>query len=337
MKVILLLCSLFILQSSILFEKCYDDTALTVTGVNSANCIEKNTKEPNDFESQYLSSDEDVKNLVEDVYMNIRYPKLSERAYDDYTESWFYIDSDHSTIDQFRNYYLQFMNEECFNYLFQVLDIQIFNGEVIYNKESEFSSYEMDLDGEREIFITSRTDQTCQLKVPYKFSGMRHAEPDLDYGEVWLEKQQSGEWKIVKISQWLNDLIYYEFKDYKYIYFINSENHFQEFINSYGKNTKGDSISTEIIRNGEYILSDSDKRLLTEADLEPLSKISAVLAYYEIEARHGYVSVFGDAFISYELYFEYYCKWYTGNRDKNDLSEIEKANQEILKKYIEQF
>ncbi len=68
-----------------------------------------------------------------------------------------------------------------------------------------------------------------------------------------------GEWKIVKISQWLNDLTCYEFKEYAGMFLIK-------------------------------ICTESDKRLLTESDLQPLTKLSAILAYYEIEARHGSIS-----------------------------------------------
>lgn len=348
MKVLILLCSLCILYRSILSVKSYNDIFVITSETENAVWLEENTQEDSDInqETEIFNqemffgdiTDEEVKLFFETIYLEMRYPPLSHSVSGGYMETWFYIYSDYKNPDELKKYFLQFMNEETFNYLFRIFDYKIYNGQVIKNTESEFSRYEVDFDGEREFYIINRTGNTCQIKVPFKYRGFHDVEPKADYGEVWLEKQPGGEWKIVKISQWLNDLICYEFKEYKSIFFINSEKHYEQFLEKYGKNYKGESISTQIIRNGDYILPESDKRLLTESDLEPLTKLSAVLAYYEIEARHGYVSEWGDSFISFDLYFTYYCSWFNLYSDsQNGLSNIEKENQEILQNYINQF
>lgn len=281
-------------------------------------------------------TDEDAYFLISKVFLEMRYFPLSRTVPGDDTAGWvYYIDSNYSDPDDFKNYFLQFMNEETFNYLFQMDNYAIYDGYVARNTESELSRYVFDREGTREFHTVTRTESKYHIKVPFIYSGMRDAEPKEDYCDVWLEKQNGGTWKITKLSQWLNDLIYYEFKEYEDIFIIVSESEYEQFLKKYGENHNGERISTHIIRNGDYILPDSNKRLLTESDLQPLNKISAMLAYYEIEARHGYVSDWQDSFISFDMYFTYHCPWYEGMPcDQNELNDFERENQEILQRYI---
>lgn len=80
----------------------------------------------------------------------------------------------------------------------------------------------------------------------------------------------------------------------------------------------------------DYILPESNKRLLTEEDLEGLSSEQLRLARNEIFARHG--RIFGSSDL--QDYFES-KSWYKGTADADDfqdssLSEIESKNVEFI-------
>lgn len=82
-----------------------------------------------------------------------------------------------------------------------------------------------------------------------------------------------------------------------------------------------------------YILPDSSSRILSDSEVSGLSKEELRLARNEIFARHG--RKFDDAQL--QSYFES-KSWYNGTIDPDDfsesmLSEIEKKNIELIKKY----
>lgn len=87
--------------------------------------------------------------------------------------------------------------------------------------------------------------------------------------------------------------------------------------------------------NQGYIFPNSDKELLTEADLEGLSAEECKRARNEIYARHG--RKFKDEEV--QAYFEAF-DWYEGVIEPDDfeedmLSEIEKANRDLIVAYEE--
>lgn len=79
----------------------------------------------------------------------------------------------------------------------------------------------------------------------------------------------------------------------------------------------------------DYLIPDSDSRLLTEAELRPYDKATLALIRNEILARHGYP-------FKKTMYREYFDarEWY--HRDENfaysSLNSIEMANVELIKK-----
>ena len=87
------------------------------------------------------------------------------------------------------------------------------------------------------------------------------------------------------------------------------------------------------IRDSNYILPDSSKRILADSEVSGLSKSELRLARNEIFARHG--RMFDDQ----ELQDYFNSKsWYRGTIRPEDfsesmLSETEKANIETIKKY----
>lgn len=346
---LILLCSLCVLFASNLYVKNNDDK-LSISykiksNLRSDECMKEGDsilkqEEMSDIKIPYGDiTDEEASLFIENIFFSMRYFPLAETVNEDGMKGWvYYIDSDYANPVEFKKYCLQFMNEETFDYFFRIFEYEIYDDLVIRNTESELSKYVIDNSGERKFQTINRTENMLQLKIPFIYSGMSDVEPKEDYGEVWLEKQSSGEWKIIRISQWLNDLTVYEFKEFANIFLIKSESDFEQFLNKYGKDNKGERISTQIIRNGAYILPESDKKMLTESDLQSLTKLSATLAFYEIEARHGYVSEWEDSFISFYLYFAYHCPWFSRwPENQKELTDIEKENQEILQKYIKSF
>lgn len=82
--------------------------------------------------------------------------------------------------------------------------------------------------------------------------------------------------------------------------------------------------------NGEYILPDSDKRLIGREDLMNLSPEQCKMARNEIYARHG--RKFKDAAL--QSYFDS-CPWYSGRIEPDSfsdsyLSEVEKKNRDTI-------
>lgn len=106
-------------------------------------------------------------------------------------------------------------------------------------------------------------------------------------------------------------------------------------VTSSGESTTGvdRAVSDE---NAEYIINDSNVRKLTDADVSGLSKDQLRLARNEILARHG--RRFKDEGL--QNYFDS-KSWYSGTISPKDfdinmdsrLSEIERANVEMIKKY----
>ena len=84
---------------------------------------------------------------------------------------------------------------------------------------------------------------------------------------------------------------------------------------------------TSIFKYTDYILPESDKRILKESEVSKLSKKQLALARNEIFARHGRAFTNSE----YKAYFES-KSWYKVNKNFNydnessNLSDIEKAN-----------
>lgn len=108
-------------------------------------------------------------------------------------------------------------------------------------------------------------------------------------------------------------------------------------VNPSGSVDNGDQAATNAINpefslgKGDYIIPDSDKRKLTENDLQGLSKQNIDLARNEIYARHGYI--FKTAL--YKNYFEK-KSWYKPdmNFSESIFSEIEKYNVKFILDYV---
>lgn len=91
---------------------------------------------------------------------------------------------------------------------------------------------------------------------------------------------------------------------------------------------------TDTMANADFILPDSDKRYLTEAEVSTLSKDKLALGRNEIFARHGFV-------FKNQVYAQYFTSksWYSPNSSYDGgeslLNEYEKANCILIKKFEE--
>lgn len=81
------------------------------------------------------------------------------------------------------------------------------------------------------------------------------------------------------------------------------------------------------LSSSEYILPDSDKKVLGEEDTANLSKDQLRLARNEIYARHGYVFKSADL----QKYFSSKSWYHTDATYNGSLSEVEKENVKFLK------
>jgi hypothetical protein len=81
------------------------------------------------------------------------------------------------------------------------------------------------------------------------------------------------------------------------------------------------------LSSSEYILADSDKKVLGEEDIAALSKRQLRLARNEIYARHGYVFNSADL----QRYFSSKSWYQTDTSYNGALSEVEKENVKLLK------
>lgn len=99
------------------------------------------------------------------------------------------------------------------------------------------------------------------------------------------------------------------------------------------KSNKSDTKKEEEQTNNDYILKDSDSKLITESDLSELTAEQLRLARNEIYARHG--RKFNDSTL--QSYFNK-CSWYHGTIDPDSfsddlLNDFEKQNKDIITNY----
>ena len=168
--------------------------------------------------------------------------------------------------------------------------------------------------------------------------------PDTDKGQIFLTLCDDNKWRISKISQWYDDLVFYELEEY-IDEFFDSQNNVKEdydtFIRDYGYDKNGNRISMQILRYSlkDAILASSSFDVLENLDdgyiLEHLSKLATYIAYEEIYARHG------KMYPKYSIEYNYFngLSWYKENKEfsEDDLSDIERHNLEIIKSHLEEF
>lgn len=292
-------------------------------------------------ESEEKFTNQNVTDFIKDIYMEMRYFPLGEVVEDIEYFTYRYLDGEYSKPEVFKAYFIRYMNEEVYDYLFYMFGYQIYNGKVIVDGELERSRYEFNI--EKESIITDIKKNRCYIKSPFIYWGLDEKMEKEDIGQLCIEQQKNGSWKVIFITQWFNDLLYYDLREDMTIFWEYGKKDLEGIIQKYGTDSSERRISMKIIRanessNNGSILPYSNKYEVTESDLKPLTKISAILAYYEITARYGDTFQGLEPFI--KRYFLSRCPWYIvneNNYNEDCLSELEKRNQEIIRKYIDSF
>ena len=167
--------------------------------------------------------------------------------------------------------------------------------------------------------------------------------PEISDGEVYLELCEDNKWRISKVSQWLNDLAYYDLGNEMKVFFdpeYSSLPEYEEFMEKYGYDSKGNRISMYISTddNDEIFMGSDTYIISSQSNLEKLkklSKLAACMAREEIYARHG------KMYTKNSPEYNYFIRksWYEENESfkESDLNDIEKENIKIISDYIESF
>ena len=193
--------------------------------------------------------------------------------------------------------------------------------------------------------ILSRGDnEICIESVFNKDSSLGDGMPNTDKGQIFLSLCDDNKWRISKISQWYDDLVFYELEEYIDEFFDIKNNvkaDYEAFIKEYGYDKNGNRIGMQMLRYfPKYsVLSSSSFDVLEKLDdsyiLGILSKLATHIAYEEIYARHGKI------YPKYSIEYNYFngLDWYNENKEfsENDLSDIERHNLEIIKAHLEEF
>ena len=94
--------------------------------------------------------------------------------------------------------------------------------------------------------------------------------PDTDKGQIFLTLCDDNKWRISKIYQWYDDLVFYELEEY-IDEFFDSQNNVKEdydtFIRDYGYDKNGNRISMQMLR---YYLKDA---ILASSSFDVLEKL----------------------------------------------------------------
>ena len=201
------------------------------------------------------------------------------------------------------------------------------------------------LDSGSDFRILARKNNEICIEADFnKDSSLGEGMPDTDKGHIFLSLCDDNKWRISRISQWYDDLVFYELEEYIDEFFDsqnNTKEDYEAFIKEYGYDKNGNKIPMQMLRSfPKYaVLSSSSFAVLEELEdsytLKRLSKLATYIACEEIYARHGKI------YPKYSIEYNYFngLDWYKENKEfsENDLSDIEKHNLEIIKAHLEGF
>ena len=243
-------------------------------------------------------------------------------------------------------YHRNYIKDVAYEYLTSMYRITRFNSGVGKAKQAfESGTVRYRVDALGDFSILSRVDnEICIEAVFNKDSSLGEGMPDTDKGQIFLTLCDDNKWRISKISQWYDDLVFYELEEYIDEFFDtqnNTKEDYEAFIKEYGYDKNGNRIGMQMLRYlpKDEILINSGSGSLEEFGnmyiLRILSKLATHLAYEEIYARHGKI------YPKYSIEYNYFngLDWYKENKEfsENDLSDIERHNLEIIKAHLEEF
>ena len=207
-------------------------------------------------------------------------------------------------------------------YIYQIKEVD--EGYSYTDWYAEYDYYWTDMT--EEMTLISQDDTYCEVGIVLQH-GWRTGW-DYETVPVRLEWREEG-WKIVDISQWYNDFRYYYMPEGDFFPEYFTRELAEDLEECFGTDEEGNRviIAAKVDENG-YILADSSERLLSEEEIDELSKYELYLAVQEIYARHG--KKFSDPvlywhFNNQEWYKPYHFLFY-----EETLSEIETENIRLL-------
>ena len=243
-------------------------------------------------------------------------------------------------------YHRNYIKDVVYEYLTSMYRIKRFNSGMGKEKQGfEGGTVRYRVDALGDFSILSRVDNEICIEADFnKDSSLGDGMPDTDKGQIFLTLCDDNKWRISKISQWYDDLVFYELEGYIDEFFDSQNNvkeDYEAFIKEYGYDKNGNRIGMQMLRYlpKDEILINSSSGSLEEFGnmyiLRILSKLATHLAYEEIYARHGKI------YPKYSIEYNYFngLDWYKENKEfsENDLSDIEKHNLEIIKAHLEEF
>ena len=294
-------------------------------------------------------SDERVIEIIKEIsdFMDSREKlgvEISYRESDGYHDYYFENPEDDEKL---YIYHRDYIKDEAYHYLCKMYDIGFYRGRNTQSGESEsglsnYMYYKIDTNGK--FYLKNRDEKNICVQIQFiKSEILTENMPQISDGEVYLELCEDNKWRISKVSQWLNDLAYYDLGYEMKVFFdpeYNSLPEYEEFIEKYGYDSKGNRISMYISTDdNDEIFTGSDTDIISSQSnlekLKKLSKLAACMAREEIYARHGKI------YPKFSTEFNYFIRkiWYQENENfsENDLSDIEKENIKIISEYIKSF
>ena len=242
-------------------------------------------------------------------FMNVRKPSVYDR-------------------EEVRSRLQYYFDDSIIDYVLYIYQIKETEGGYTYFPYDEFDLfyYQKDWSKEMEMTLISQDDTYCEVGVVFRH-GWRTGW-DYETVPVRLELREDG-WKIVDISQWYNDFRYYYMPEGDFFPEYFTQELAEDLEECFGTDEEGNRviIAAEVDENG-YILADSSERLLSEEEIEGLSKYELYLAVQEIYARHG--KKFSDPMLYWHFNNQKWYKPYHFLFYEETLSEIETENIRLL-------
>lgn len=270
--------------------------------------------------------------------------EISYRESDGYHDYYFENKDDEEKLYVYNRDYIK---DAAYDYLCEMYDIRFYRGRHTQPGESgsglsNYMYYKIYTQGE--FHVKDRNTKSICLQVQFIKNGILADDmPKISDGEVYFELCEDNKWRISKVSQWYDDLAYYDLGYNMNTFFDPGYSllpEYEEFIEKYGYDSKGNRISMYVSTDdNDEIFHGSDTELISEASnlekLKKLSKLAACVAREEIYARHG------KMYTKNSPEYNYFRRkrWYEENENfsESDLSDIEKENIKIISEYIESF
>lgn len=243
-------------------------------------------------------------------------------------------------------YHRNYIKDTAYKYLTGMYKIVRFRsgmGKAKNEFNGGYIRYRLDSAGDFNI-LSKKDKEICIEAVFNKDSSLGDGMPDTDKGQIFITLCDDNKWRISKISQWYDDLAFYELEEYIDEFFDSKNNvkeDYEAFIKEYGYDKNGNKIPMQILRYSPKaaILSSSSfdvlEHLYDSYVLDILSKLATYIACEEIYARHGKI------YPKYSIEYNYFngLDWYKENQEfsEDDLSDIEKHNLDIIKAHLEEF